>query len=59
MIVNKLFQHTKIIIIIAPHKRPFLERIKNVNLKFLDYSLTSRGKKVYLRAYEYKQGEKI
>ena len=53
-LVNNLFQHTKTLIIIAPHKRPFLEKVKNVNLKLLDYSLTSKGKKVYLRAYEYK-----
>ncbi len=53
MIVNKLFLHTKTIIIIAPHKRPYLERIKGVNLKFSDYSLTPKGKRVYLRAYEY------
>ena len=58
MIVNKLFQHTKTIIIIAPHKSPFLERIDNVNLKFSDYSLTPRGKRVYLRVYEYNQEKK-
>ena len=52
MIVNELFRHTETIVIIAPHKRPFLDRIEGVNLKFLDYSLTSKGKKVYLRAYE-------
>ncbi len=51
MIVNKLFSHTETLLLIAPHKRPFLEKIKNVNLKFSDYSLTLKGKKIYLRAY--------
>ena len=52
MIVNELFRHTKTIIIIAPHKRPFIERVNGANLKFSDYSLTPKGKKVYLRVYE-------
>jgi len=51
MIINELFRHTKLIIIISPHKRPFLDRITKTKLMFSDYSLTSKGKKVYLRAY--------
>lgn len=51
MIVNQLFKNTKTIVIIAPHKRPFLERIPGVILKFIDFSLTPKGKKVYLRIY--------
>ncbi len=51
MVVNELFKHTETFIIIAPHKRPFLERIKGVNLIFSDYSLTHKGKKVYMRGY--------
>lgn len=52
MIVNELFRHTKTIAIIAPHKRPFLEKINGVSLNFSDYSTTQKGKKVYLRIYK-------
>lgn len=53
-IVNELFNHTRKIIIISPHKRPFLEQINGVKLLLVDYTLTSKGKKVYLRIYERK-----
>ena len=54
MFISELFRHTKTIIVIAPHKRPFLDRIEGVELKLSDYSLTNKGKKVYLRAYNLK-----
>lgn len=57
MIVNELFRHTKKLIIISPHKRPFLDRIKGVKLKLSDYSLTPKGKKVYLSAYVFEENK--
>lgn len=51
MIVYELFRHTDNLIIISPHKRPFLDRLPNINLIHRDFTLTPRGKKVYLRIY--------
>ena len=53
MIIVELFRHTGRLIIIAPHKRPFIERY-GVNLRYTAHSFTPRGKKVYMRVYETK-----
>ncbi|MFN7119129.1 MAG: hypothetical protein ACK4TA_20190 [Saprospiraceae bacterium] len=52
-LVYQLFQHTENLIIITPHKRPELEKLSNVNLIFTDYTLTERGKKVFLKSYQF------
>lgn len=52
MIIHELFRHTKTIIIISPTKKPDIKNIDDIKLNFLDYSLTPRGKKVYLKVYE-------
>jgi SAM-dependent methyltransferase len=52
-LVFQLFQHTKQLVIITPHKRPELENLSNVQLQFTDFALTERGKKVFLKAYEF------
>jgi 2-polyprenyl-3-methyl-5-hydroxy-6-metoxy-1,4-benzoquinol methylase len=52
MITYELFNHTENLIIISPHKRPFLDKLPNVKLVHKDFSLTSKGKKVHLRIYK-------
>ena len=47
----ELFNLSPNIIIITPHKRPVLEVLPNVALLFSDFSLTERGKKVFLKSY--------
>jgi SAM-dependent methyltransferase len=47
----ELFQHTKMLIVITPHKRPELENLNGISLDFEDFTLTERGKKVRLKAY--------
>ena len=52
MIVNELLRNTQTLILITPHKRPFIDIFDGVDLTFSDYSLTPKGKKVYLRIYK-------
>lgn len=52
-LVYQLFQHTAQLIIITPHKRPELEKLTGVRLLFTDFTLTERGKKVFLKGYDY------
>ncbi len=47
----QLFQHTDQLIIITPHKRPELELLSGIFLNFKDFTLTGRGKKVFLKSY--------
>ena len=51
MIVNEIFRHTDKLILITPHKRPFISKINGIELEYLDYSLTTRGKRVYFKLY--------
>lgn len=51
-LVYQLFQHTNQLIIITPHKRPELEKLAGIHLVFTDFTLTERGKKVFLKAYD-------
>lgn len=51
MLTQELFNHADTIIIITPHKRPALEKIKGVKLILKDSVTTKRGKKVRLKAY--------
>jgi 2-polyprenyl-3-methyl-5-hydroxy-6-metoxy-1,4-benzoquinol methylase len=53
-LVYQLFQHTAQLIIITPHKRPELEKLTGVQLLFTDFTLTERGKKVFLKVYDLK-----
>ena len=48
----ELFQHTQMLVIITPHKRPELENLSGITLDFEDFTLTERGKKVRLKAYK-------
>ena len=50
-LVARLFLLTETIVIITPHKRPELEKLANARLLFADFTLTERGKKVFLKAY--------
>jgi hypothetical protein len=50
-LVFQLFTLTDTLVIITPHKRPVLEEIEGVQLAFNDFTLTERGKKVFLKAY--------
>lgn len=47
----QLFQHTNLLVIITPHKRPVLEKLEGVELVWEDFTLTPKGKKVRLKAY--------
>jgi hypothetical protein len=47
----ELFQHTDLLVIITPHKRPALDKIEGVEMAFEDFALTPKGKKVRLKAY--------
>ena len=51
----QLFMLSETLVIITPHKRPVLEDIEGVQLVFDDFVLTERGKKVFLKSYEYQQ----
>ncbi len=55
----QLFQHTGLLVILTPHKRPVLEKFEGIYLAFDDHELTQRGKKVFLKAYSstFKQEE--
>jgi hypothetical protein len=50
-LVFQLFTLTDTLVIITPHKRPVLEEIEGIQLAFDDFTLTERGKKVFLKAY--------
>jgi hypothetical protein len=52
-LVWNLFQSTKNIIILTPHKRPELENLPGVALVWEDFALTERGKKVKMKCYKY------
>ena len=52
MLCFQLFEVTPTIVIITPHKRPALETLDGVALKFEDSVLTQRGKKVRLKCYQ-------
>ncbi|WP_299453501.1 class I SAM-dependent methyltransferase [uncultured Microscilla sp.] len=52
-LVSNLFQLTRQLIIITPHKRPALEDLAQVQLDFEDFTLTKRGKKVKLKSYSW------
>ena len=52
-LVTNLFAHTNSIVIITPHKRPQLENLTGVILDFEDFVLTPKGKKVFLKHYQY------
>lgn len=52
-LVYQLFQCTAQLIIITPHKRPELESLDGVELIFTDFALTERGKKVFLKSYQF------
>ncbi len=48
----QLFKATNQLVIITPHKRPVLESIPQILLDFEDFVLTSKEKKVRLKAYK-------
>ena len=50
-LIQQLFKCTKQLVLITPHKRPKLDLVDGVQLKFEDFTLTERGKKVRLRSY--------
>jgi SAM-dependent methyltransferase len=50
-LVQQLFLTTENIVIITPHKRPELEKLSNTTLLFSDFTLTDKGKKVFLKSY--------
>ncbi len=50
-ITENLLAYTDNIVIITPHKRPELEHLGILSLKFEDDVLTARGKKVRLKSY--------
>ncbi len=52
-LVIQLFQHSKTLVIITPHKRPVLEELNGVELIRTDYAKTEKGKKVFLKVYKY------
>lgn len=52
-LIVQLFGTTAVVVIISPHKRPILDIYEGVELRFEDYSFTKKGKKVFLRAYNY------
>jgi len=52
----QIFQFTKQLIIITPHKRPVLEKLDGVQLDFVDAVLTFRGKEIRLKSYRCEYG---
>ncbi len=50
-LTEQLFKVSEKIVIITPHKRPVLESLANCHLDFDDFTLTERGKKVFLKTY--------
>lgn len=53
----QIFQFTKQLIIITPHKRPVLEKLDGVQLDFIDNVLTFKGKEIRLKSYSCKYGQ--
>ncbi len=51
-LTHQLFLLTKNVVVITPHKRPQLEYFPEFQLVFEDFTLTERGKKVFLKSYE-------
>lgn len=47
----QLFQCSPQLVIITPHKRPELALLEGISLDFTDFTLTDRGKKVFLKSY--------
>lgn len=50
----QLFQATETLVVLTPHKRPALETYHGVDLQYTDHTLTERGKKVFLKVYQYR-----
>jgi SAM-dependent methyltransferase len=50
-LTNQLFMLTQNVVIITPHKRPQLEYFPEFELIFEDFTLTERGKKVFIKSY--------
>jgi len=50
-LIQQLFNCTKQLVLLTPHKRPKLDEVVGVALEFEDFTLTERGKKVRLRSY--------
>ncbi|MCP4442186.1 MAG: class I SAM-dependent methyltransferase [Aureispira sp.] len=48
----QLFQCSPTLVILTPHKRPALEELEGVELSHVDYALTAKGKKVFLKIYK-------
>jgi len=53
-LVYQLFQTSPQIIILTPHKRPALELLDGVKLDFEDDAFTEKGKKVRMKAYQFR-----
>jgi hypothetical protein len=51
-VVNNLLNLAPQLVIISPHKQPDLSNYKQFELVFEDYSLTEKGKKVFLKSYK-------
>lgn len=51
-LLTKIMQKNTILGIITPHKRPDLRNLSFIEHLFDDFSLTEKGKKVYLNAYK-------
>jgi hypothetical protein len=51
ILTKELFLHTKQLVIISPTKKDELKKYGEFKLILEDYSLTKRGKKVYLKMY--------
>lgn len=49
----QLFALSPVLVIISPHKRPILDVYEGVQCVLEDYSFTKKGKKVFLKAYNY------
>ncbi len=50
-LATTLLRHAPQLVIITPHKRPALETLDGIELAFEDFTLTERGKKVFLKTY--------
>lgn len=48
----QLFQSSPLLVVITPHKRPVLEDLEGIELKYVDYAFTAKGKKVFLKLYK-------
>ena len=50
-LVHQLLQPDNQFVVITPHKRPDLRTVDGVELNWVDFALTARGKKVHMNAY--------